>query len=298
MRGLLDTKHRFVHIGSSSHELGRLKHSVDRLMEVMRHFENKDHVEDRYLKLRRELIRNIEKEAQKYIELKQGTKHKGDNNWQPFSEMGRARYRAAKELLNFAKNYPEPDYEYGKAPADSITDKVVDLLDKDQWLSRLGDIDPKAKKPEDVDEQNRQIDEIQDCVVGLLNAHFSRKFIEKEELSEDAAEFLFEDNSEKLKNGKIFKKMLEAIPAKDPWEKAMSLKKAIEADGGAKILKRYEEVVLNKKKSKKQEEPEPEIIEKKPTLRYRKRKRQRKRQQRRQTRKKKKAKGENRKMNK
>ena len=133
---------------------------------------------------------------------------------------GQKRFAANQAILKFCK-----DYKNNYACKDekilsksNISDKVVDVLDEKQWIERLGDIDP-DRKPADPEEQKKVIREIRDCAVGILNAKFSKKFIDKEEISTEAAEMFFDTNSEKIQNANAFKAITTPSRARTPGKR-------------------------------------------------------------------------------
>lgn len=235
----------------TSHELSRLKHQMDRLLDICNKTNERSY-DDKYVRLRDEMVDKLEKEAIAYDREKRGKKHLNDPNWEPITSAGQTRFRANKKILEFCKEYKskyackDPKI-LGNA---SLSDKVVDVLDDKQWAERLGDIDPE-RKPTDPKEQKKIIKEVEDCTVGILNAKFSNKFIGKNEISEDAAEMFFDVNSEKIQNADVFKRIKNGLKGKDAWEKAMALKKLAEKDGGVKLIETYSQAVIANKKAKK-----------------------------------------------
>lgn len=250
----LDKRHFFSWLGNgASHELSRVKHQTDRLLDFCIKCEKSGKFEAKYFLLRDELVEKLQKEAEIYDKAKRGKKHLNDKNWKPFWGRDQVRFNANKDILDFTKEYNSKFALKDKKLKDSkdISDKVIDVLDEKQWLERIADIDPK-RKPADPEEQKRIIKDIEDCAVGLLNASFSKKFIKKEEINVEAAEMFFDVNSDKIAGSKAFSQIKSVMKGKDDWEKAMNLKKLVEKNKGKKIVEEYSKVVTANKKANKE----------------------------------------------
>ena len=143
----------------------------------------------------------------------------------------------------------------------AYSERVTDVLDQGEWLGILRSVDP--VRPADPQEEQRAIEEVQLGVVGILTAIYSSRLIRSKDSIYDAecARSSFDDNAAQFADSEEFRQLCTGIHGRDPWEKAMNLRKFAGSDGGQRLVNEFARLREAGRK-RKLETAEPEALSK------------------------------------
>ncbi|MCR4716144.1 MAG: hypothetical protein K5656_03095 [Lachnospiraceae bacterium] len=249
-RSDLNKRHWIKFIGGgASHELGFLKHQIDRTIEIINKIaeDNKKTLyNENNSRLRDELIEKIKKAAAKYIAEKRGKKHANDTTWEPSTRMGKARFKAAKNILKFCEDY-EKKYKLADEVKRDITNMTYDFTNNKEWSNLALDVDTKAAKTEA--EKNAVVKEINNVAYGMLLGAVAKNLMDKEGYNYEGAKIVTIEDLDKWKENAVFKSVMSNIKGNNDFEKAVNLRSKLIKNDGTDFIKEFSKATVAAKQA-------------------------------------------------